>query len=66
MEMTIRVSMDDYKKLDINKAMDGEYIDINLKCLLISMHSRDGAIDDMMEKAEKWDNLPEDIQKCFQ
>lgn len=65
MELTIRISNEEYKKLDIKKAMSGNYIDINSKILLMSMHVRDGALDEMQEKAELWDNLPDDVKSEF-
>ena len=61
MELSIRISSEDFKKLDLEKAMDNHYIRVEVDALLMSMHMTDGAIDEALEKAENWDNIPDDI-----
>ena len=65
MEVSIRISADDFKKINLEKAMDGEEVKINANVLLMSMYVRDGAIEECEAKAELWDNLPEEVQNEY-
>lgn len=65
MEISIRISKEDFRKLDTKTAMDAKEIDINCKMLLMSMYVNDGAIEKCEAKAEDWDNLPKEIQDKY-
>jgi len=64
MELSIRIDKSEFEKLDIADAMDGNKVDIK-DALLMSMHFTDGAIDKAFEKAESWDNLPDEIKDKY-
>jgi len=65
MEISIRISQEDFRKLDMGKAMDGEKVRLDADVLMMSMYVKDGAIEECEAKAELWDNLPKEIQEKY-
>ena len=65
MEVSIRMNQGDFSKIDLEKAMDGHYVQINSEVLIMSMHVTDGAIDKAFEAQELWDNLPDEIKDKY-
>ena len=59
MELAINISKEDFNKIDLKKAMNGEKVQINCLATLISMHVRDGALSEILDKAEEFDNIKE-------
>jgi hypothetical protein len=57
MELSIRVSEEVLKHIDLESAIDKKPIEIKGKVDLMSMHVTDGAIDKAFAKEEMFDNL---------
>lgn len=64
MELSIRVEKGALDGVNLAAAIEGNKIDIK-DAAVLSMHFTDGAIDEAFEKAEAWDNLPEDIRNTY-
>jgi len=63
MELTINIKMDE-NEIDIGEVMEGKKTDIK-NASIISIHFQDGALIRILDKAEKWDNLPEEIRDKY-
>ena len=64
MELSIRIETGALDNTSLAAAIEGAKIDIK-DASVLSMHFTNGAIDEAFEKAEAWDNLPEDIRNTY-